>query len=150
MFNGLQFTILFAFILTLGSAPMTAQENSLDDPSSLTKYVTVKLEADFSHLSDNQRKMIPLLIEAAEQMDIAFWKQAYGNRKKLKMPEGVDVNVAKALMKHAEINYGPWERLQENRPFISGVEAKPLGAGFYPRRMKKEQLESQVSENPDL
>lgn len=127
-----------------------AQQQALDDPASLTKYVDVRLEADLSHLTENQRKMIPLLIEAAKQMDQAFWRQAYGNPKNLKMPADLEADVSNVLMNHAKINYGPWDRLQGNRPFISGVPAKPLGANFYPRKMPKKKIESEIARNPDL
>ena len=46
-------------------------------------YKTVTLSADLSHLSDNQKKMLSLLIEASEIMDDLFWKQALGMDKEL-------------------------------------------------------------------
>ena len=46
----------------------------------LSKYTTVRLTADTSQLSDAEKQMIPLLIEAADAMDRAFWKQAYGDK----------------------------------------------------------------------
>jgi len=46
-------------------------------------YVKVRLTADLGHLSDDQKQMIPLLIEAARAMDDAFWIQAYGDREAL-------------------------------------------------------------------
>jgi hypothetical protein len=150
MLNTTRFAMLLSLVCLFLSHISSAQERPLDDPASLTKYVTVKLETDLRHLSDNQRKMIPLLIEAAEQMDQAFWKQAYGNPEKIKMPDGLNEEVAQALMQHVKINYGPWDRLQGNRPFISGVEAKSLGAGFYPKNMTKEKFESEVADNPAL
>jgi hypothetical protein len=85
-----------------------AQQNSGDISKNLTKYVKVKLEADLSHLSKNQKKLIPLLIEAASEMDKAFWKQAYGDSVELDR-----IIKSASLKKHAQINYGPWERLQE-------------------------------------
>ena len=130
------------FILT---ANANAQQSSEDISKNLTKYVTVKLEADLSHLSANQKKMIPLLIEAASEMDKAFWKQAYGDPTELQRTV-----TSEALKKHIQINYGPWERLQENRPFISGQKAKPLGSNFYPSDMSKEEFEAAVSAAPDL
>jgi len=127
------------------AANANAQQSPEDISKNLTKYVTVKLEADLSHLSANQKKMIPLLIEAASEMDKSFWKQAYGDPTKLKQTV-----TSEALKKHIQINYGPWERLQENRPFISGQKAKPLGANFYPGDMSKEEFEAAVSAAPDL
>src|SRR5690554_1347010 len=44
-------------------------------------YQSVELEADLSHLTDKQRKIVTLLIDASVIMDDLFWRQAYpGNR----------------------------------------------------------------------
>ena len=48
----------------LSSSPLLAQ-----DKPKLTKYEQFKLTADLSHLSDKQRQMIVLMIEAAQAMD---------------------------------------------------------------------------------
>ena len=149
MLNRFQRIATMAFCLLLSSASIGLSQK-LDDPASLTTYTTVKLQSNLSHLSDNQKKMIPLLIEASQQMDNAFWKQAYGDRKSMKMPTIGSKSVADTLYRHTQINYGPWERLQENRPFLSGVAAKPAGANFYPADMTKNQFEVQVKDNADL
>ncbi|MBK8268989.1 MAG: Zn-dependent hydrolase [Planctomycetes bacterium] len=108
------------------------------------KYATVRLTTDMSVLTDKERKMIPLLIDAAKQMDDAFWLQAYGDKQALlasiKSPD---------LRRFAEINYGPWDRLDGNKPFIDGVGAKPLGATFYPKDMTKEEFEKFLADHPD-
>lgn len=139
-------------LLTLAICCLTTQawgqSDELVNQEDLTRYASVRLEADLSALSDNQRKMLPLLIEAAEQMDRAFWIQAYGETIDFDAPE--EDRIVKRLMNHVKINYGPWERLQENRPFLIGTGAKPLGANFYPKDMTKEEFETQVKSNPDL
>jgi hypothetical protein len=125
-----------------------AQE--VNEIGSLTKYATVKLTADLDQLEDHHRKMIPLLIDAAKQMDRAFWYQAFGKRNELKIPDSLSASIAKRLQAHAAINYGPWERLQNNRPFISGYGEKPAGANFYPEDMTKAEFERQAEKNPEL
>jgi len=40
------------------------------------------------------------------------------------------------------LNYGPWDRLDGNRPFVAGVGERPPGAEFYPHDMTKEDLEA--------
>src|SRR5258705_3219496 len=45
----------------------------------------------------------------------------------------------------AEINVGPWDRLDDNAPFVPGVSAKPAGANFYPRDMSKEEFEREAA-----
>ncbi len=108
---------------------------SIDDR--LSKYVEVKLTTDISRLSEQQKKMLPLIIRAAQQMDAIFWQQAYGNPSELMN----QLNDEK-LKKFAKINYGPWDRLAGNEPFIEGVGEKPLGANFYPSDMSKEEFEA--------
>jgi len=46
-----------------------------------------------------------------------------------------------ATRRFAELNYGPWDRLAGNGPFVAGVGPKPPGAGFYPLDMTKEEFE---------
>jgi hypothetical protein len=81
----------------------------------LNKYTSVTLTADLSDLSENQRRMIALLIEAGQSMNDAFWLQAYGDRQTL-----LDSIADADLRRFAEINYGPWDRLDANQPFIDG------------------------------
>ena len=57
------------------AAPVDSRNAAL-----MSKYTTVRLAVDLGGLSENQRKMLPLLIEAAQAMDDAFWQQAYGDR----------------------------------------------------------------------
>ncbi len=108
------------------------------------KYATFRLTADLKSLTANERKMIPLLIDAAKHMDDAFWTQAYGDKAAL-MASISDPG----LRRYAEINYGPWDRLEGNEPFIEGVGPKPLGANFYPADMTREEFEKYVDAHPD-
>lgn len=103
----------------------------------LQKYVPVKLTTDVSKLSENQKKLIPLLIDVAKIMDELFWEQAYGKKTEL---DNLTSNVNE--LQFAKINYGPWDRLNGNKPFIKGVGEKPLGANYYPSDMSKEEFES--------
>lgn len=123
----------------------TAEEMSARDSlmqQNLNKYVKVKLTADLSHLSDNQKQMIPILIRVAEIMDELFWKEAYGN--KTEMIASLDDVSVKNFCK---INYGPWDRLKNNEPFVEGIGPKPDGANFYPKDMTREEFEE--SDLPD-
>ena len=42
-------------------------------------YADFTLTSDLSALSDNQKEMVRLLIDAAQIMDDLFWRQAYGD-----------------------------------------------------------------------
>ncbi|MDA9072092.1 Zn-dependent hydrolase [bacterium] len=103
----------------------------------LQKYETVKLTTDVSKLSENQKKMLPILIKVGQIMDGLFWREAYGHKE-----EFLQSISDPKTRRFAEINYGPWDRLDGNKPFIDGVGEKPSGANYYPKDMTKEEFEA--------
>ena len=120
----------------------------------LNQYVEVKLSADTSMLSSNQMKAVDYMIKASKVMDGLFWYESFGNYKGLldslywyMAPKNADVydvqNNRYPLEKEfLEINYGPWDRLDNNAIFISKIGPKPKGANFYPTNLTKEEFEA--------
>ncbi len=108
----------------------------------LAGYASVRLTTDISHLSDKEKQILPILFEVASLMDDIYWQQAIGNKEAFLSGIGDE-----ATRKFAEINYGPWDRLNGNESFIDGIGEKPLGANFYPVDMTKEEFDS--LKNPD-
>ncbi|MEX1160422.1 MAG: Zn-dependent hydrolase [Balneolaceae bacterium] len=106
----------------------------------LAQYTPFTLTSDVSVLTDNEKQMIPILIEAAREMEKVFWLQAYGDKEELL--DGLDEETQRFVY----INYGPWDRLNGNEPFVDGVGEKPEGANFYPADMTKEEFEEWDSE----
>lgn len=102
----------------------------------LADYATVKLTADLSAFDAKQKKMIALLVEAADSMNAIYWQQAWGDKDALLHK----INDP-AMREFAEINYGPWDRLDNDQPFIEGIGARPAGAQFYPADMGKDEFE---------
>jgi hypothetical protein len=105
----------------------------------LARYTTVRLEADESKLTARERQMVPLLIDAALEMNSVFWTESYGVRDELM--RRISDPVARRL---ADVNYGPWDRLDDNAPFVPGVGPKPPGAQYYPPDMTKAEFEEAV------
>ncbi|WP_412986436.1 dipeptidyl-peptidase 3 family protein [Pontimicrobium sp. IMCC45349] len=103
----------------------------------LGKYVTVKLTSNLNLLTDKERKMLPILIEAADMMNDLFWYESYGDRVEL-----LNSIEDEATRKFVNINYGPWDRLAGNTSFVEGFGDKPKGANFYPKDMTKEEFEA--------
>ena len=111
----------------------------------LAQYTTVRLDADLSGLSDSTRRMIPLLIEAAKAMDEVFWMEAYPGDKD-SLLASLD---SEAARRYVQINYGPWDRLDGNAPFLPGVGPKPLGSNLYPRGATPEAIRSAADLYPE-
>ncbi len=107
----------------------------------LNKYATFKLTSDIAHLSQQQKDMLPLLVAAAEIMDELFWLQSYGPKKAF-----LDGIADQKLRKFADINYGPWDRLDGDKPFMPGYDEKFLGANFYPADLDKDNFEATATE----
>ena len=103
----------------------------------LNIYKTVTLTADLSHLSANQKKMLSLLIEASDIIDGLFWQQAFGQDKSTFLASIKDEKVRE----FARINYGPWDRLNGDKAFLTDTPEKALGAQFYPASMSKDEFE---------
>lgn len=132
--------VMIALIMCSGCHPGgEKQAMSQKDSLMLAKvqeYAVVKLTTDIDKLTDTERQMIPLLIEAADIIDDLYWQQTLGDKKSF-----LDTITDTLVRQFAEINYGPWERLNGNKPFIPGIGEKPAGANFYPKEMTKEEFE---------
>ncbi|MFK7951527.1 MAG: Zn-dependent hydrolase [Ekhidna sp.] len=136
--------ILVISVLTLSMTYCSQKEEQKEElkaPSAIQMrvddYKPVKLTADLSQLSDNEKQMIPLMIEVAQIMDELFWFEAYGDKQAL-----LSKIEDPAMKQMVNINYGPWDRLDGNSPFMEGVEEKPAGANYYPSDMTKEEFEA--------
>lgn len=131
-------SLLLAFAC---SQPTPKEESTEETPSpmeqKLADYKSVMLTTDLSALSESEKAMIPKLIEAAKIMDQLFWYEAYGKKDSL-----LAATADEATKAYIKINYGPWDRLDDNNPFLEGVGAKPAGSNFYPADMTKEEFEA--------
>lgn len=117
--------------------PENAPYTSLISDAERAMYTTVRLTTDTAALSPEDRKIIPLLIEAGKIMDELFWRQSWGDRDELlsRIPD-------EETRTFATVNYGPWNRLNNNASFIQEIGEKPAGAQFYPADMTKEEFEA--------
>ena len=121
------------------SAPVEAEESSRFDI-----YADVGLTTDLSHLSDNQKQMIGLLIDAGKITDDIFWQQVWGDKDEL-----LDSIEAPKAKRFALYNYGPWDRLAADQPFIESYGPRPPGARFYPEDMTKAEFEAWQQDGKD-
>ena len=129
---------IVAFFLSFAGCVSPEKETKEESPmqKKVAKYEKVKLTADISQLSEKEKQMLPYLFKAAEIMDVVYWKQTLGDKDAFL--EKIDNEFVK---KFAMINYGPWDRLDNNKPFVEGYGVKPKGANFYPTDMTVEEFE---------
>lgn len=101
------------------------------------EFVEVELSSDISHLSDAQKEMLVKLFRVAEIMDEIYWQQTCPEKDQI-LAGLSDPNQIDFFM----VNYGPWERLNGDLPFLSNTPLKAEGSGFYPVDMSKEEFEA--------
>ena len=112
----------------------TAAENTAM-AERVARYAEVTLSADLSHLSEGDRQAVGLLIDAGQIIDGLFWQQVWGDRQDL-LARTNDP----ATARYIDINYGPWDLLDGDKPFVDGIGPRPAGAGFYPADMTREEF----------
>jgi hypothetical protein len=133
--------VLLAAVFVVSCAEEPPPEVAVSAPEKVAVrpeiYADFTLTADLGHLSDEQRQMIALLIDASQIMDDLFWRQSFGDDYEAWLDSIADDRTRR----FAELNYGPWDALDDDKPFMDGFGPKPLGAKFYPEDMSKEEFE---------
>jgi len=121
-------------VLELGSMEKQVTLEQFDRMISrkAAEFAEVNLTADISGLSDNQKEMLRLLFKVANIMDNIYWDQVFPDR-----DAALASMVSEDMARFFKINYGPWERLNGNLPFLPDYGAKPAGSGYYPADMSK-------------
>ncbi|MEI8173342.1 MAG: Zn-dependent hydrolase [Deltaproteobacteria bacterium] len=147
-------TIVFAMLAMFMAAMITScgssykkndQTSTKEDAlmgAKVNEFATVKLTTDLSALTEKEKQMIPILIDIAQIMDELYWEQTLGDKAAF-----LDSIKGENTKKFAMINYGPWERLNDNKSFIENYGEKPAGANFYPADMTKEEFEALADSN---
>ncbi|MFT4635027.1 MAG: hypothetical protein ACI9OI_000816 [Chitinophagales bacterium] len=148
-------SLLFAFCLSAcdqanDTKKNTAEVTAAANEQSLTAVVTeatgnsrfdiyaeVELNTSLGGLSANQKEMVGLLIDAGKITDDLFWQQVWGD--KTALLDGITDPKAKLF---ADYNYGPWDRLDSDKPFLSGYGERLKGARFYPSDMSKDEFDA--------
>lgn len=114
----------------------------------LAKYAPTEISVDPASLNAEDRRVVNKLIEAAQVLDEIYWKQTYPQGPALAARLRASADPAdKPALDFFLLNFGPFDRSDENKPFL-GTDKKPLGAGFYPPDLTKEEFEKYIAADP--
>jgi hypothetical protein len=116
----------------------------------VARFKPVEIDYDGSALSEGDRQALQKLVEAARIMDEIFFRQVYSNNVAIQQELNRGENPDYAVLKeYFDINFGPFDRLEEDKPFINLDVPKPGGANFYPVDMTKEEFEQWLEDHPE-
>lgn len=135
-----------------GSMPAKDDENSSSPlAAKIKRYAPTEMSADVSGLQAGDRQALDKLVQASELLDPLYLRQVWGGNPALLQKLKADDSPEGRLRYHYFlINLGPWDRLDEDEPFVEGVpHEKPPHANFYPDDMTRQEFESWVAALPE-
>ena len=115
----------------------------------LAKFRRVPMPFRAAGLSAPEQQLVRKLVEACGYLESIFWRQSD--------PEGLSLYQSLAasasprdvkLRRYLKINASRFDLLDDNKPFV-GTDPMPLGRGFYPTNLTRDQVEQYVKEHPD-
>ena len=113
------------------------------------QFAPVTLTFDQDLLDPGQKVALKKLVEASDHLDAIFLEQVWRGNPELKgmllERGGPGIEAARSYF---DIMYGPWDRLEEDEPFLN-VGPKPEGAGYYAEEVSKEGIERWLQEHPE-
>ncbi|MCF6268349.1 MAG: peptidase [Melioribacteraceae bacterium] len=144
--------LIVLFLITfliIGCSNNNKKEENSDLKKKISQYSKTELTYDESLLDENQKIVVEKLYEAGKIIDRIFLDQVYSKNEEiedilLKSADSTD----KVTLEYFNINFGPFDRLDHDKPFY-GNQEKPKGANYYPEDMTKEEFENFIKENPE-
>jgi hypothetical protein len=115
----------------------------------IAQFAKTEIKYDESLLTEKQKIVVQKLYEAAKIMDDIFLGQVYEKNYEIKkqlMESNAPLD--KLRLEYFNIMFGPFDRLDHDKPFI-GIEEKPLGANFYPSDITKEEFNAWLKNHPE-
>src|SRR6185437_12759675 len=118
------------------------------------RFAPAEVGADLTGLPKSERDALARLVEAARIMDALFLRQVWAGNdamlqelaQKAAMPVGPRASRTAAARLHCFLlNKGPWDRLDDNKPFVPGAPAKPASANFYPAGATREDVDAWIN-----
>ncbi|HEX6375122.1 MAG TPA: hypothetical protein VFZ91_05325, partial [Allosphingosinicella sp.] len=112
------------------------------------KIVRIPMAPNTAFLNAEEREVVNLLIQAAEQMNPIYLRQRSIENPTIRAEIARSAHPQKALLLDMfDLHFGPWDTLAENHPFYGG-EKMPAGAGFYPSDLTKEAFDAYLLAHP--
>jgi len=107
------------------------------------------VEEDLSRLSENEKKALVHCIAAAKIMTEVYQEQFDQRIKGIREKLAADTSErAQIALKYLNVQGGPWDAFNEERPFVEGVGERPKGINLYPKNVTKEAWDRWLENHP--
>lgn len=142
-------TLTMAFLLSSCGGKEEKTTDVKEMEAKISQFAETEINYDETLLDERQKVVVQKLYEAGKVMDELFLEQVYAKNFEIREElSKSDSELDKEKLEYFNIMFGPFDRLDHNKPFV-GSEEKPAGANFYPEDMTKEEFNKFLEENPD-
>ena len=118
------------------------------NPKEILKKLTItKIDTDLTHLNNNQKKVVNLLIKCALVLEDIFYLQRYPDN--LKLREEIKKINDPLVLQFYKVMAGPYDHFNDDKPYIKNVK-KAGKAGFYPENLTKIEWEQILIEKMSI
>ena len=127
--------------------PKETLKMAKDVDKMLARFSPTDITFDDKLATPEYRPVLTKLVQAAQILDRIFLEQVDPKNPALREQLARD-KAPQAVLDYFDVMYGPWDRLDGNKPFV-GEREKPDGAGYYPTDIKKDEIEAWIKAHPD-
>ncbi|MDE1467940.1 dipeptidyl-peptidase 3 family protein [Aurantiacibacter sp. D1-12] len=121
-------------------------DGEYDMAASRASIADIEMAPDTAYLTDEERQVVNLLIEASGYMDEIYLRQRGGDLPTVR--EEIAASGDAEMLDMFDRNFGTWDAVADNHPFYGEAEW-PEGAGFYPADLTREEFDAYLEANPD-
>lgn len=133
------FGMALTMLATVGCKTKNATAEKSEIQQKVDEYAVFELKSDLINtLSANEKELVKVFIQIGKVMDEIYWDQYFGKENRASL----DTLTDPAMRAFANIQYGAWDRLDSERPFLPGYGERPAGCNFYPADMTAEEYEA--------
>ena len=111
----------------------------------IARYAPVDVRVDVSVLPDNERQALVKIIRASQIVDALYLRQiSPANEARLLNLLGDRSPLGQARLAYFVLNKGPWSELDDDQPFLPGIDAKPPQGNFYPADATRDEVQKWI------
>jgi len=115
----------------------------------LAQFAPAEIDFDASSLQPWEKNVLVRLVHASELLHEIFMLQVSPRNLEWRAAlAAADDPAGRAAHRYFEVMAGPWDRLESDAPFLA-VGDKPLGAGYYPADVTREEIEEWLRRHPE-
>ncbi|MGH7476252.1 MAG: dipeptidyl-peptidase 3 family protein [Longimicrobiales bacterium] len=113
------------------------------------QFARATIDIDAASLEEWERQVLAKLILASDLMHEIYLEQVSPRLPAWRAQLAAEDGPARdAALAYFDLMAGPWDRLQQNEPFLE-VGPKPAGAGYYPEHLTREELDGWLVDHPE-